>query len=354
MKHVIKFLTFSLLFACVLTSCSSDDDNFIETPTSLGDFENGYFILNEGSSDFTSPVTFVGDDGIVFEDVFETINPGAEPVGTYLQDMFFDDSRAFIISGSANKITVFDRYTFEFITTIDTDFMAPRFGTVIDGKAYVTNTAEWDNNTDDFITIIDLNNYSTSTLNVNKNAEKITTENGKVFISNGYYGIGNTITILNPATQGMESLDLGADNSPNSMEIKNGVLYVLTYNYVSNGKVFKINLSNNEIINTVDIPSSITDTKNLKVEDNIVYFTSGASVYSFGTSDSIVSETPLLTYNSTSAYGIMYGFDVENNKLYIADGGDFNSASNAYEYSLSGTLLKTITTGIGPNGFFFN
>ena len=50
----------------------------------------------------------------------------------------------------------------------------------------------------------------------------------------------------------------------------------------------------------------------------------------------------------------MYGFAVENDRIYIADGGDFSSDSFVEIYSLNGSLLKNITVGLGPNGFYFN
>ena len=69
---------------------------------------------------------------------------------------------------------------------------------------------------------------------------------------------------------------------------------------------------------------------------------------------SAASTTAILSYTSTSAYGKMYGFSVNNNYIYIADGGDFTANSKAYIYSISGTLQKELTVGVGPNGFYFN
>ncbi|MFV0541735.1 MAG: DUF5074 domain-containing protein [Aestuariibaculum sp.] len=349
MKHSIKFFAVLTALAFVTFSCKDDDDDIIDA-LPLGAYENGYFILNEGNSTFTSPVTYVSETGNVSQNIFSTENPNADPIGTYLQDMFFDDTRAFIISGSANTVTVVNRYTFEYITTVSTDFQAPRYGTVVGGKAFVTNSADWSTGTDDFVTVIDLSDYSTSKIAIENNAERILSEDGMVYIANGYYGSGNSITVLNPATNAVETIDLGNGNSPNFIEDENGSLYVLT----SNGKVIEINLSNNEIVSTIDLPASIESPKNLDIEDNIAYFTSGSSVYGFALTATTIPETPILTYESTSLYGIMYGFAVEDDKIYISDAGDFASEGTVYEYTLNGTLLKNITTGIAPNSFHFN
>ncbi|WP_452232016.1 YncE family protein [Lacinutrix sp. MEBiC02595] len=354
MKKQFKFLAYSLFLSLLITSCSSDDDSSGGS-TNLGEYDNGYFVLNEGNGNpATASITFVGDDGIVVEDVFRLVNPNAGEIGSYLQDIFFDDTRAFIVSGSANQVTVVNRYTFEYLATINNNFSAPRYGTVENGKAYVTNSAEWNTGADDFLTIIDLNDYSTTTMVVGDYSEKITSDDDYVYISNGYYGSGNAVTVLNTNTQVLTSIDLGAGNSPNSILEEDDDLYVLSYDYGSNGKVFKINTVTNAIETTVDLPAGLVGAKNLQVEDDKFYFTVDASVYSFAMNSTVVSETAVLTYNSTSTYGVMYGFNVEDDKILISDGGDFNSNSNVYEYSLNGTLLNTITVGVGPNSFHFN
>lgn len=352
MKNILR--TAAVIFSSLLvfTSCDKNDDDII---VAKGAFEGGYFILNESGGNNSAIVTYVDAEGVVTPDPYFLVNPTHNAIGTYLQDMFFDDTRGFIISGSANAITVVDRYTLEYITTIDTDMNAPRYGTVEGGKAYVTNTGDWSSATDDFVTVIDLDTYATSTIAINNNAERITSTGGKVYVANGYYGSGNSVTVINTSNNQLSVIDLGAGNCPNSMDVENGALYVMTYNYGSNGKFFGINLSSQSITTEKDLPASLVDTHNLQVENNQAYFTVDNGVYTFGVSGSVaISNTPLFSYESTSAWGAMYGFAVKDNTIYIAEGGDFASNSTAYEYSLTGELLKTVSTGVGPNSFHFN
>ena len=136
MKKLTKIFLSLFASALFLTSCSSDDNSNSE---SLGAYDNGTFVLNEGNTTTsTSSITFISNSGAVEQDVYKNVNPSGVALGTYLQSMFFDDTRAYIISGSANKITVVDRYTFKFIATIATDFANPRYGAVANGKAFVT------------------------------------------------------------------------------------------------------------------------------------------------------------------------------------------------------------------------
>ncbi len=354
MKHLFKLFCLALTLGLFFTSCSNDDDNF--TPQEpLGDYQNGYFILHEGGG-LVTPVTYVAADGTVFADVFESVNLEADPIGAYKQDIFFDSSRAFIVSGGGQTVTVVNRYTFEYITTIDANLLNPRYGVVYNNKAYVTNSGDFGTNTDDFVTVINLDDYSTSTVIIGNDVDRIEAINGKLYITNASYGSGETISVLNPSNlSDITTIDLGAGNSPNSFELANdGFLYVMTNNFTSNAKVFKINVADDIIESTLDLPTALSAAKHLDVNGNTIYFTNETSVYSYLIGSTTVSETPILTYESTSLYGSMYGFAVNNNTIYVSDAGDFISAGTAFEYDLSGNLLKTITTDVAPNSFHFN
>lgn len=347
MKKLNKVLLVVFTSALFLASCSSDDNGNVE---SLGAYDNGVFVLNEGNTTTsTSSITFISNSGVVEQDVYKNVNPTGVALGTYLQSIFFDDTRAYIISGSANKITVVDRYTFKFIATIATDFANPRYGAVANGKAFVTNSgADWDSGADDFLTVINLSDFTTSQLDINTFTEKITEENGKIYVGNGYYDFGTTVTVVNPNSNVVENvIELGF--SPNSFEEEDGFLYVL-----GSEKLGKINLSSNTLSGTPIVVSPSFEAKNLTIEDDKIYYTIDKSVYAMNLTATTAPTTPLLTYNSTSVYGAMYGFAVENDKIYIADAGNFSAPSQIYIYSTSGSLINAVSVGIGPNGFYFN
>ena len=337
----------ALAASVVLVSCNSDDDN--NTPAASQAFDNGTFVLNEGNSNVSSAsVTFIGDDGTVQQDIYNTVNPGKPGLGSYLQSMFFTDDLAFIISGSANKVTVVNRHTFEFVANVDTNFSSPRYGVVANGKAYITNYADFNIGTDDFLTVINLTDYSTSKIPLNNWSEKITEENGRLYIFNGYYGNGTSVTVFNPSNNAVETV-IPVGDSPGSFDEEDGILYVL-----GDTKLIKINLGTNSVTSAINLPENLHGSAHLTVEHNKIYFTNGTSVYSMALNATAPPAAPLFSYTSTSPYGGMYGFNVEDDKIYIAEGGDFASDSEVYTYSLTGTLLNTYEAGVGPNGFYFN
>ena len=121
----------------LFASCSSDnDDNDTDEPK--GQYENGFFILNEGSSG-QGTVSFSSNDFSVFaKDAYIAANPN-DKIGKFVQNIFFDGDKAYIIAGGSNVINVVNRYTFKLIAKIETGLANPRYGVVKDGKAYVAN-----------------------------------------------------------------------------------------------------------------------------------------------------------------------------------------------------------------------
>ena len=295
-KSLLAIVAGSVFFV----SCSSDDDSTNSEVVPTGDYVHGTFVLNEGyTSPSSSSVSFIGHDGIVQHDIYTAVNPGRPALGSYLQAMFFDDERAFIISGQANKVTIVNRYTFEFIASVEGNFDNPRYGAAANGKAYITNSANF-SQPDDFLTVINLSDFTTSKIELNDFAERIIEEDDKLYIANGYYNNGDSITVFNPVSDTVERVyELGV--SPNSLEIEDGILYTIGEN-----KLIRISLASNQVLSTTNLPTS--DARNIVVEDNKAYYTDDTAVYTMAANAQIAPSTPLFSYESTSQFGAMYGF----------------------------------------------
>lgn len=339
----------ALASSILFVSCSNDDDNEKNEPeVPLGNYDNGVLIVNEGNG-AAGTISFLSDDFMtVGQDIFGDVNPG-QGVGGYVQSIFFDENRAFVVSNGSNKITVVNRYTFEVIGKIETGFNVPRYGVVENGKAYVTNLGSFSDLTDDFISVINLSTLSIeSTIAVNGIAEKILSENGKLYVANGSYGEGSSITVINAATKTIEStIDVGI--SPNSMDKEDGFLYVLCGNYTDNSKLVKINLATNSKVSEI-IMTDLISAQNLNINENKIYFTVNSSVYKENLSSTTISSTPLFTSTATT----LYGFGVQNGKIFVGDAKDFASDGEVFIYTSTGTLEKQINVGLNPNGFYFN
>lgn len=342
----------------LLASCSNDDnDNNDDGPK--GAYEDGIFILNEGNDISGGSVSFINEDlntNTFVKDVYGPTN-GNDYIGKYLQNIFFDNDKAYIISGGTNVINVVNRYTFKLVAKIETGLIKPRYGVVKDGKAYVTNAnTYWSKtnpvgNTDDFVAVINLStNKVESTIPLDGTANRIELTNNKLYITEPYNS--DKLVIINPSTNKIETkvtIGLGGD----SMETKDGTLYIIRTPYGDRSEIAKVKLSDNTITK-ITFPESLDGAKNLDIYNNKIYYTANTAVYAIDYTATTASTTPVFEYSSTSEYGKMYGFAVKNDKIYVSDGGDFASNSKAYIYNLNGTLIKELTVGLGPNGFYFN
>lgn len=343
---IIHLLFMALASSILFVSCSDDDTITSDIP--LGIYDNGVLIVNEGNGTSGS-ISYVSTDLTIFEnDIFSTVNPN-QGIGGYVQSVFFDGDRAFIISNGSQKVTVVNRYTFEFIATIDAGFNVPRYGVVDNGKAYVTNLADFGDLTDDFISVINLSTLAVEgTIAVNAIAERIESENGKLYVANGSYGVGDTVTVIN-ATTGVIESTIGVGTSPNSMAVENGFLYVLCGNFSNNSKLVKINMASAEIVSEITMIGLI-NAQNLNIDLNKIYFTINSDVFVQNLNSTTANAIPIFTATATT----MYGFGVNNGKIYIGDAKDYASDGEVFIYNTTGVLQKQFSVGLIPNGFYFN
>lgn len=342
---IFKLSAVLLFAATFLVNCSDDSDE----RQSLGTYDNGMFVVNEGSSN-SGTISYISNDlNILKKDIYGLENSSDE-LGKYLQNIFFNGETAFVIAGGSNQVVVVNKNTFKTIAKITKDLTTPRYGVVVNGKAYVTNANTYSyanpdtGDTDDYVAVIDLTtNLVEKKINLNTTADKILAYNNKLYITEPYVNSKLTIVDLNDSSV---SNDVEIGSGTNSMEIKNGYLYLLN----DNGLV-KVNLANNEV-KTTPLATDLSGAKNLDIEGDKFYFTVGASVYKGDVTSLAVNSNPLLTYTSTSKWGKSYGFKVFGSNVFITDAGDFTSEGKVYVYSTSGNFIKEFSTGIAPNGIY--
>ncbi len=328
-------------------SCSKEE---LPSFPSNGDYESGFFVLNEGNAS-NGTVSFVKSNfSSVIDNIFEIENPSESNVGRYPQSIFFNGDRAYVISGGSNIVTVVNRYTFKYITRIATGFLNPRYAVVFDGKAYVTNLADFSNLTDDYIAVVNLaNNQIEGTIPVNGIADRLTEQNGKLYVLNGSFGEGSSLTVIDPTTNSIvTTIDTGL--SPNSFEEYDGSLYVLCSN-TTTSKILKINFDSNTIQSETSFATGMGNAQNLNIENGTSYCTIDNKIYSNPISTTTIPANSFLTL--TTEPTSLYGFEVKGGALYVANPNG-NTNGKVLVYSNTGSLLHQIEVGLFPNGFYFN
>lgn len=354
MKKFNKLFLTVLISSAFFVSCSNDDDNNDEP---RGDYENGIFIVNEGNFGKTNgTISYLSDDLSIENNVFSLVNPGKTTGDTPLFIGFKDDAAYIVVNGS-NKIEVVNRYTFKSIATVTANLNNPRFIAFANGKGYVTNWGEGSDPADDYVAVLDLTtNTVTSSISVVEGPEKIIENDGKLYVAHkGGWGQGNSLTVINSATNTVVTNFVVGD-VPSDLVKDNGTLYILCngkpyYADVETaGKIVKVNLSTNTVSSTLDF-TGITHPGFLDIEDSKVYYTIGNNIYSMAANATSLPATALFKAADVTN---LYGFAVEDNKIYAADAINNQDPGEAYIYSLTGTKNKSFTVGISPNGFYFN
>ena len=326
--------------AFLFASCSNDDTTDTNVP--LGSYDKGVLVLNEGN--FGTPnasVSYISNDFIAVNNIFGIENSDKK-LGDVAQSMSFSDDKAFIVLNNSNVVEVVNRYTFKSIATISGNLKLPRYSVVLNGKLYVTNNKA--------LSVFDAKTFTfIETILINKVTEKIVAANGKLYVTNGAYGSGNAVTVVNPSSNNAMST-ITVESGVNSIEEKNGSVYVLCGN-ADRSKLFKINT-------TTDTATAIESTTlkkalNMDIDGDKIYYTKGTGVYAMALNATTFSETPLFSVADNN-FSTFYGFNVIDGKIYSADANGFTADGVVKIFTTTGTELKTITVGRGPNSFYAN
>ena len=338
----------------VMASCKKDqmiDNGGIVAP---GNYENGYFVTNEGSfTDGIGSISFVTDEGTVENDVFASVN--SFPLGSVVQSMNIIGGNAYIVVNNSAKIEVASVADMKSVATIDV--VSPRYiAKVSAAKAYVT---DWGING---VQVIDLTtNTVSTTIACGAGPEGIAVSNGFAYVCNvGGFSLDSTVTIINTTTDAVVTT-LTVGDKPNSAVVDiNGAVWVLTggyteydaaWNIVSEtaGNLVKI------VGNTIEATYAFSvgnHPEDLVINDagTTLYYSDGSwskAVYSFQISDTDLSSTPVINKSS-------YGLGCSNGYIYGTDAVDYTQQGWSFRYTENGSLVDSVQVGVIPGGYCFN
>jgi len=346
-------LLFYIAFLAIFISSCSDDNEGPEVPS--GDYENGYFVTNEGPfQNGTGTITFVENGGPVSQNVYKTVN--GEDLGNIVNSMYIADDKGYIVVNNSGKIVVVNRYTMEKEAVIEGDGINnPRHFISAAGKGFVSNWGDPFNIEDDFITVIDLsNNTILATISVGEGPERMLVNSGDLFVClQGGYGQNNKVVVINTDDNSVQE-ELVVGDVPNSIvQDDNSDIWVLCQgkpDYTgdeTNGSLFKIEAGSNAI-SSFDF-TAIQHPTLLNYESDDLYYLLDKKVYRFG-----IDESDLPSDALAGLDGDYYAMNVNNGELYATDAGLFTSEGTLKVFNLvSGDLLQTISTGIIPGQVVF-
>lgn len=355
-----KFLMMALAGLTFFTSCESEDD-LPETPVEeTGEFSNGIFVLNEGNfGSGNSTVSFIDDDmQEITHNIFGEQNSGAA-LGDTGQSMGIYEDLVFIVVNVSNKIEVVDRNTFERVATIDEGLENPRYIAFHGGNAYVTNWGDGNDPNDDYVAVIDGERLAIEeTISVAEGPEKIIAEGRNLYVAHkGGYSFNDIISVIDANNYVVQEITVG--DRPVSLEAEDGYLWVASSGIPSYaeeesaGKIQKIDLTSNEIVQEYEFEEPTDHPANLQIENGTIYYTLGGNVYTFTQNDTSLPESPSIELTQVAS---LYGFEVKDGLIYAASASMDNTGNgHLYIYDAgTGELVNSFETGINPNGVYFN
>jgi len=351
MKKNLRNIGMFALAITILSSCKKDNINDISIP---GNYEDGYFITNEGNfGTGNGSISFVDEYGTVENDVFASINSFA--LGDVVQSMSIINDHAYILVNNSSSIEVAS--VDSMISVAKINVSQPRYmAQVSDSKAYVT---DWGING---VQVIDLaTNTVSSTISCGAGPEGIAVGGAFAYVCNvGGWGLDNTITVINTDNDVVETT-LTVGDKPNSVVIDvNGAVWVLTggyteydadWNVVSEtaGNLVKI------VDNTIEATYAFAvgnHPEDLVINDTgtKLYYSDGSwskAVYAFDINDTQLPTTALINKS-------FYSLGCNDGYIYGTDAVDFTQSGWSYKYTVDGTIIDSVQVGIIPGGYCFN
>ncbi|MBN2682778.1 MAG: hypothetical protein JXR58_09745 [Bacteroidales bacterium] len=351
-RLIIKLLFVTLILSSIY-SCKKEKPDPIQTYKK----QDGVFICNEGNFTFGNATLSFFDPNKkeIFNQVF--INANSFPVGDILQSVSVFEKKAYLLVNNSGKILIINADDFTHQGTIS-GLVSPRYMVFVNSE--------------------------------------------KAFVSDLY---SKSISIINPTTLEITgNINIGC--SSEQMIIIDDYLYVTSWSY--NNKLFKININNHSITDSLDLqmqPNSLVKDKNNKlwvlcdggidgqaglskinpanmdIEKNFLFSGtqnsptelkingSGDSLFyinsSWNTSQSIsgngicimsIEDESLPTSTIIPEQNRLFfalGIDPISSIVYISDAKDFMQKGWIFRYKPSGEIIDSFKVDIVPGDFCF-
>lgn len=349
MKNFKNLLTLAIISVFAF-SCS--DDLPIDNPY-LGDYQNGYFVTNEGPFGTGSgTLTFINDENEVAQNVYNTVNN--EDLGNIVQSMTLHNDKAYIVINNSHKIVVANRYTMEKIAVIEGDNINnPRNFVVVENNGYVSNWGDPNDTTDDTIAVVDLTtNTITNTISVGEGPEDMLVLENKIYVNlQGGYHQNNKVEIIDTSSNTVSST-LTVGDVPVSILKDGNDIWVLCSGRPSyaapetSGSLVKI--ENDQVVATINFEGTTNHPSHLTMNNNDLLYNLNGKVYAMSK-----TATELNTTAIDGLDGSYYTMKANNGKLYTTI-SSYGEEGTLKVFDLNtNTEIFTTTLGLYPGSIIF-
>ncbi|MDM1045425.1 hypothetical protein HX004_11205 [Myroides sp. 1354] len=338
-----KLLFLALSLSILSTSCSTSDDPFVEVPQ-VPNLDNGLLILNQGGLQYND--ASIGFSSFAYDKYHANIALTPDKaLGDIAQSMAFKDNKAFVVLKGSNKVEIFNRYTFKHEGTITEGLNKPLYIAFANNRLYVSNEET------QTVSVYDEQYKFITLIKINAPVGQILAWHTKLYVQKNISADKSEIVVIDSKFNITKKI-------PVDKELKDIVTlgdFVYAVSSTADKSFFyKIDAQTDAIV-TQFFSTRNSAAKNLRLDNNDLYYTSNSSVYKWNPHDTNVQVAPVLTIpeNEYNAASTFYGFNVIKNTIYIGDAGDMMDPSTVHIYQ-NGKKIQSFKAGILTSNFYAN
>lgn len=327
----------------------------VDTTTAPASYENGIFIVNEGNYNWgNATVTFIDNKtNTVIQDIFRKSNDRS--IGDVAESMKIARNLGYVVINNSNRIEVVSLKDFKSVRSI-TGLNSPRHIEIVDSnKAYATNLQK-------NISIIDLQTNSiTGTINTSSWTESLIRYDQYMLVTSigsfnepssqrkaQVYVIDTKIdAIVDSIETGKEPIGIVIDKKEKVWVLCSG-----GYDNFEAPSLLRINpeLRLVEKVFTFPNPKEVPSRLCINASGDTMYYIKGG-VYQVPVTAAALPDKPLIASEGRLFYGLAIHPNTGN--IYVSDAKDYVQNGTAYQYNVSGKLVRQYVTGRIPGSFCF-
>lgn len=345
-------LTFLAVFS--LVSCSKDDNN-----DSKNTYTHGVIITNEGNfMDNNGSVSYIPlTEDTICNDLFEEVN--GRSLGDVIMSFAACKNKGYIVANNSNKVEIIDLKTFQSVGVVEVSL--PRYvACTSDGKVYVSFSSypgkvlsvNYDDNT-----VLD-------TVTVGNQPEHMLVDDNMLLVANGKWGYDSTVSVIDTRTDKVvQTINVG-DGATDLTQDGTGAIWVLCQGKVvynddwtaivseTDSKIVRLQAGTYTPDKTIVVghtgdgfnPSSIASDP----DGQTIYVAEKEGVYAVSVDATEMPAQPLITGDFNGL-----GVNPSNGRIYALEINGYLSSGIVHIFTAQGSEVRSMTTGIAPNGAFF-
>ncbi len=332
-------LWFSVLLGC---DNATDPEPVLTGP-------NGVFILNEGAFRAgNAELSFLDDEtGTVTGNLYASANNG-QTLGDVANAMAMFEGRLFIAVNNSLRIDVIDATSHQSYGRIALPGLPRQIVVANERKAYVTMQ-------DSTVAIIDPGTFSyVRSITTGPIPDGIIRAGGRIFVLNSGFGSGSSITVMDEASDSIIAT-IGTPMGPTHAAMAGDGRFLVVCTGFSDwsdptndthGAVLLIDAAALAIIDSLTIEGH---PGKLAVDASGTVFLLGPGQFPATPVWKLETSPSLRVISQSFIDGSFYGIGIheERQEIMLADAGSFVTNGRVLIYDDSGTLRRTLTSGIG-------